>query len=172
MKVSDNICWPLPRSMPRPGWRGCPERRAAAYSAAPSTETESGLTGHSEPTWTVRGTPLRTCLRANTHTHKNMLKYEHYTFTPGVLTYQSGRSTGVIHSIQMSWLAVRHNWIRALVLSAPPVLLLLWDIKKRLLNFPIWSFYTEKFKRKCMLLCHTLTTDTIFTPAKHHWIPQ
>ena len=67
MLVSGKVCSLLRHSMLPPGWRECPERQAAAYSAAPSTETESGPTDCSELTWTVTDThPPRTCLRTNT----------------------------------------------------------------------------------------------------------
>lgn len=49
-KVSCNVCRPHRHSMLPPGWHGCPERPGAAYSAAPSRETESGRTDRSEPT--------------------------------------------------------------------------------------------------------------------------
>lgn len=63
------VASPRPRSTPPPGWRGCPGPPVAAYSAAPSTETESCPTDCSELTWTVTDRlPLRTWL--NTHTHR------------------------------------------------------------------------------------------------------
>lgn len=74
---SDGNMWPCvsefrsprQRSTLQPAWRGCPGRRAAACSAAPSTETECGRTGCSALTGTVRGTCLlRTGLWRDTQT--------------------------------------------------------------------------------------------------------
>lgn len=105
MKACDNIGLPLQRSMPPPGWRGCPERRAAAYSAAPNTETESCLTDHSELTWTVTDTHLlRTCLRTNTHKHVDI-----WTLIASWQYFIMRESTGAIHSICTAWLTARHR---------------------------------------------------------------